>query len=648
VTSPSPRAVIIPFGVPPEGKGLGLGLAALVHGSAQIDGGSIALAQLLSRRPDEARNESEGSKAGGPVETFLLPLAWKNLAARGDTPPDVSLVITGTLEPPNGGSGLLQLLAFDAKDGHTRARVDTHLDEGQAGTSLLEAFDELWRRMGNDSGKSTRESLPRELGGLGWEALESVLRAERCVLHDIARGGPHDRLAAMMHLGRAVEEAPESRFAAGRLAAVAIEAASSGRIDSSIVSAALRTLMRATHDAPGQIDLFEACAAIQARLGHAAEAEGCIRAAIELDPNRGRLYALLSEACRSRGDHAGAISALDHGIDLAPDDVVLMNERGVLLAGVGEESRAKDLWRRVIAREPIFPPAFANLAAIAMREPVEVDAQLLVDRVLAAQSAHPDVLRQAIALALAKEAQSVARAARIAKLARSLLERAPGDAWALLVLGQALAQTHDRTEALVRFRAAEQLSSGTALSAQAQRDRFAVEEPERALEIDAVLRSAMRSPERELSGIATRARRLGELHQTWTGWLAAGIAERRLENWDRAKMACERALAIAPGCTLAHVELVAIAAAANDADAAMTHAERARELEGETARSLGALASAFACAGRLVEARVVAEKALLLESTDPAAILIVARIRAEMAHKPTLAEKVKRFFFSGK
>ena len=54
----SPRAVIIPFGVPPEGKGLGLGLAALVHGSSQIDGGSIALAQLLSKKPDGSRNES--------------------------------------------------------------------------------------------------------------------------------------------------------------------------------------------------------------------------------------------------------------------------------------------------------------------------------------------------------------------------------------------------------------------------------------------------------------------------------------------------------------------------------------------------------------------------------------------------------------
>ncbi|MEO7110099.1 MAG: hypothetical protein ABI183_06650 [Polyangiaceae bacterium] len=633
----SPRAVIIPFGVPPEGKGLGLGLAALVHGSSQIDGGSIALAQLLSKKPADSESD-DFAKPPSPVETFLMPLAWKNLAERGDAPPDVSLVITGTLEPPVGGTGLLQLLAFDARDGHTRARVDVHLDDEQAGTSLLEAFDELWRKMGGEPG------LPRELGGLGWDALESVLRAERCNLHDAARGGPHDRLAAMMHLGRAVEEAPESRFAAGRLAAVAIEAAASAKSNPAIIAAALRTLTRATHDAPAQIDLLEACAAIQVRLGHAADAEGHARAALEIDPKRGRLYALLSEACRSRGDHAGAIAALDRGSEVAPDDVVLLTERGVVLATLGEQARANDLWRRVVSHDPIFPLAYANLAAVAMREPVEVEAQLLIDRVLASQTSHPDVVRQAIALALAKEAQSVARAARIAKLAHTLLERVPNDAWGALVLAQALAQTGDHAEAAARFRTAEMLAAGSSLGAQAQRDRFALENPERALEIDAVLRSTIRANTRDLPGIATRARRLAQLHETWTAWLAVGVAERRLQNWDRARAACDRALAIAPGCTLAHVELVAIAVAIDDPETSLKHAESVRDLEGETARALGALAAAYSAAGRVVEARITAEKALAIDPTDAAAILIVAKAREQMAPKPTLMKKVKRFF----
>jgi hypothetical protein len=45
----SPHAVVIPFGVPTEGRGLGLGLAALLHGFVQIDGRSVALAQLHKR-----------------------------------------------------------------------------------------------------------------------------------------------------------------------------------------------------------------------------------------------------------------------------------------------------------------------------------------------------------------------------------------------------------------------------------------------------------------------------------------------------------------------------------------------------------------------------------------------------------------------
>ena len=49
----TPRAVVIPFGVPAEGRGLGLGLAALVHGFTQIDGQSVGLAQLFGKRTDE-------------------------------------------------------------------------------------------------------------------------------------------------------------------------------------------------------------------------------------------------------------------------------------------------------------------------------------------------------------------------------------------------------------------------------------------------------------------------------------------------------------------------------------------------------------------------------------------------------------------
>src|ERR1051325_8662785 len=101
----SPRAVVIPFGVPDDGRGLGLGLAALVHSFALIDGESVALAQLLARvkktAPDadeedlEREREEDAPPApseASPVEAFVPPHAWKDLTANGAAPPEVSLV----------------------------------------------------------------------------------------------------------------------------------------------------------------------------------------------------------------------------------------------------------------------------------------------------------------------------------------------------------------------------------------------------------------------------------------------------------------------------------------------------------------------------------------------------------------------------
>ena len=255
---PSPRAVVIPFGVPDDGRGLGLGLAALVHSFAQIDGKSVALAQLLrgSRAPttrsardeddedDDDEEDLDVRTEAGPVEAFVPPRAWKDLAGGGSEPSGVSFVVTGTFEPPTDGRGLIQLLVFEAKDGRTRARVEAQVDGENAGRALLAALDELWSQLDGELGTM------RDIGDLSWEALESVLRAERCALHDPLRGGPHDRLAAMVHLGRAIGDAPDARFPASRLASLALDVATSVPADRKLAEAALRALVRATADAP--------------------------------------------------------------------------------------------------------------------------------------------------------------------------------------------------------------------------------------------------------------------------------------------------------------------------------------------------------------------------------------------------------------
>ena len=298
------RAVIIPFGVPVEAKGLGIGLAALFHGFASLDGQSIGLAQLLARpREDAGAERGAGSALAGPVEAFVPPEAWRDLTRHGSDAggaPDVTVVITGAFEPPGAGKGMIQLLVFDPKDGRTRAQAEAHIDGAHAGETLLSAFADVWGKVGGELG------LVRDIGDLGWEALESILRAERCVLHDPSRNGPHDRLAAMLHLGRAVGDAPFARFPAGRLATVALETATSATFDEKLASAALRALDRATEDAPQQLDLLEATAALHARLGHAREAEAHATLGIDRAPDRARLYA---QSSPRRGARRGTWTA---------------------------------------------------------------------------------------------------------------------------------------------------------------------------------------------------------------------------------------------------------------------------------------------------------------------------------------------------
>src|SRR5258708_18838313 len=237
---PAPRAVVIPCGVPAESRGLGLGLAALVHTFVHVEGGCVAIAQLHGRPKDEP----EGMSAS-PVEAFVPPAAWRDIASRGDTPTGVSLVLTGAFEPPHEGLGTIHLLAFDARDGGTRGRVDAPVDGENAGATLVGALEQLWSRLGGQVGAMDG------LRELAWESLHSLLRAERCALHDPARGGPHDRLAAMLHLGRAIGDAPEARYPAARLAAIALETASGQTLDPRLASATVRARQRAAQDPPG-------------------------------------------------------------------------------------------------------------------------------------------------------------------------------------------------------------------------------------------------------------------------------------------------------------------------------------------------------------------------------------------------------------
>ncbi len=639
---PIPRAVVIPFGVPDDGRGLGLGLAALVHSFAQIDGESIALAQLLARVPsgDEVTEDETPAPAAtnaAPVEAFVPPHAWRDLTGTGTVPPGVNFVVTGAFEPPVDGRGLIQLLVFEAKDGRTRARVEAHVDGDAAGRTLVAAFEEAWSQLDGELGDA------RDIRDLPWEALESVLRAERCALHDPLRGGPHDRLAAMVHLGRAIGDAPDARFPASRLASLALDVAIAGPHDAKLAEAALRALSCATVDAPSNPDLVEAMAALSLRIGNGEEAERRAREALALEPARARLYALLSEARRSRGDLPGALLAIEDGLLHGANDPLLNTERGIVLAERGNLADAERAWRMVLDERPLYPPAFTNLASMVMERKDAVSATQLVDDTLAFGGAHPDVLRRAIQLSLASEPEGVARASRVAKLAGTLVDRAPADAWAMLMLGRSLAQTGDRLAAIRRFQQIEELAPTSPIAAEAQRARLAVEEPQGALEIEAVLRAAYNAPPEDLDTIGQRARRLATEHGAWPAYFAIGIAERRLDRWRAARDAFAEAIRISPGCAPAHLEIVAAHVALADPASALRHARRACELDGETARTLAVLATALLAAGKREDAMMTVDRALALDGTDEANRALAERIRSGRS-RPSALTRLRDIF----
>jgi tetratricopeptide (TPR) repeat protein len=574
-----PRTVVIPFGVPAEARGLGIGLAALLHAFTNVDGEGVAIAQLHAKKKDEPP-ETRPS----PVEAFVPPAAWNDLAKRGDAPPLVHVVLTGSIDPPALGSGTIQLLAFDPRDGKTRAQVEATLDAAHAGASLVGALELLWSKLDGAIGA---------LGGLKeleWEPLESVLRAERCALHDPLRGGPHDRLAAMLHLGRAIGDAPEARYPVERLAALGLEAASGPIVDPKLAAAAARALERATDDAPGHIELVEALSALLLRLGRARDAERQLNAAVASAPRRARLHVLLAQSLRAQGQLDAALATLASAqAELGPD-VGLSTERGAVLASRGDLDGARAAWREALARDPVHPAPFTSLGALALRSKDGETAQLLVDAALSSPVTSADVLRRSIHLALATEGEGLARASRVARLCLRVLELAPGDPWASLALARSQMVLGDLMQARERLLSIERSAPGSSAAAEAQAVRVVMDDPQLEAQLQNVMKAAQTGPEAVLADVAMRARRLATLHALWPAWMAAATAERRRGQPAAARAALEAALEVAPGAAAAHADLAEVLLELGQGESAREHAKRAIELEGETPRMVQVLA----------------------------------------------------------
>lgn len=576
---PAPHTVVIPFGVPDEGRGLGLGLAALVHTFANVDGEGIAIAQLHARKKDQPADASPS-----PVEAFVPPAAWNDLAKRGDAPSLVQVVVTGAIEPPLAGHGTIRLLAFDPRNGKTRAQVEAPFDALGAGASLVGALEQLWAGLGGQLG------VLGALKELEWEPLESVLRAERCALHDPLRGGPHDRLAAMLHLGRAIGDAPAARYPVERLASIALETAAGPSVDPKLAAAATRALERASDDSPGHVEIVEALSALLLRLGRPRDAERHLNAAVATTPARGRPHALLGQCLRMQGQLDAAEAAVQVGLAVAGRDASLLTEQGAVRATRGDLVGAAAAWREALAQDPVNPAPFTSLGALALKQGDHETAQRLVDAALGAPHALPEVLRRAIHLALASEGEGLARASRVSRLCQRLLDRAPGDLWASLAWARAQMALGDKAAARERLTEIERVAPGSSAAAEASAVLAVLDNPQLEAELQSVMRAARSGPEHALDDVAARARSLATLHAVWPAWIAAAAAERRRGNLMGARAALETALEVAPGAAVAHGDLAEVRLEQGDHAAAAEHARRAIALEGESPRMVELLA----------------------------------------------------------
>jgi tetratricopeptide (TPR) repeat protein len=226
------------------------------------------------------------------------------------------------------------------------------------------------------------------------------------------------------------------------------------------------------------------------------------------------------------------------------------------------------------------------------------------------------------------------RASRLARLSERTLERIPNEPQALLVLARALIVLGEPQQARARLLQVERVAPGSAAAADAQAVRLAIDDAGAHQELESVLRAANSAPLDTLSEVAARARRLATVHASWSGWLAAAVAERRRERWAAARGVLEVALESAPGAVLLHIELAEVLLALDDPAGALSHAEHALELEGDLPRAIAAVARALIAGGRNDKAREVLARALQAYPADATLRTIARGLRPPRATRP--------------
>ena len=532
-----PRAIVVPFGT--AEAGLGLGLAALIHAFLRLGLAPVGLAQL--------RGEAVGAVPAPLIEALVEPVSWVAMAQRSpDRPVGIEHVITGALGSPDSDSdedAQFTVRIFSESDARVLAHVTREFDDDTAGAVLVEVLTAALEPQGYVLGPLA------DLAGLSWDALSSVLRAEKSALIDATPAGPGDPVSAMVHLARAVSDAPENAYAARRLAAFAHGYAEAHRFAKPETENVLRTLESAVTDAPDQLELVEALALVHAHGGDTKPASTLASMIRTKQP--GRVMASLVHAMVARRDNRfeEALAILDAGLKLHPEDPILRTEMGTTWAETGQLVRAEREWLRVLQRHPGHPTAFANSAALALHRKDPLLAEKLVDAVLPIDVA-AEVLRGAVNLAIAFEPVDTARHARVASLLTRLVLLSPDDAWARLQLAKVRVQLGNIDDAIRQLRDIERSAPQTHYGAEARLARFRLEDPTAAMELESALRVAFGSVASNLDSVAARARRFSISHEIWLADAIIAEALRRKGDRKGARAALDLGLSRAPGSAL--------------------------------------------------------------------------------------------------
>jgi tetratricopeptide (TPR) repeat protein len=588
-----PFAVLIPCAVPEGHEGLGLGLAALFLALTRAHDRALALAQLFAG-PD-----------GKAVEAQISFEAWKGIDAPsaghaehlregpGRAEDKVAAVLTGTLDPPKDGcSGSLHLVVFEGASG---ARVLLHqerIDTEDAGASVERALAEAMRAINAWTGRSVFETSAGALAGLDWEALESVLLAERCELNDPRRNGPYDRASALVHFERAADDAPTATYPRERLAVVARHAAHVSK-DARADEAVLRTVTRALGATPQHVGLQDAALTLEVKRGAMADAEVRARALLERGSATPITHAMFAEVLIARGDWALAVQSLRTS-----------------LKSTGSDSSA-----------------YFRLADVSLAHGDAPTGSWLVDCALGWPGASEQHLQVAVKLIMSLEPDGVHRASRMEKLGERLMQYNARDPRPSLLRARALAQMGDREAALLHLDRVDELAPESQWAAEASVGRFHLDHPEDAFELEALMRACVDAPLADMPTIAIRAQRFAMLHeQLWLAHYALALAEMRDQRWASARRSLEEARTLSPGATAATRELARCYLELQEPARAFELAKHASERDPHDASMCALAADAAHALGNDVAAVQLAQQALSLEPANEAYKALVLRV----------------------